>query len=128
MRRNTVLIVLVCLGLLMWSFWPSVPLGPVDAPALEKLVRTNFTQNLLHPEDAIWVFDQVGHYRFGGDVLCGTVKYRDSTYHYGQPWRFYAVIQEGKVVDGGIAGTDFTDPTHSFLNTMNAACRSVITR
>jgi hypothetical protein len=117
--------VLLVLGL--YEFWPRPPLDRLDPVGLERIVKDHFRHVLVHPEDARWDFTTIAHYRFGGEIVCGTVDFKNSAQKYIGAHVFYAIIQNGAYHEGGLVGDTFEDPTGSFAFTAKIACKQVIT-
>jgi len=90
---------------------------------VQRLVKARFAVNMPLPDTALWRFDSVKPYAGGGDIVCGTVNFQNSTRVYMGVLGFYAIISRGKVGLAGIeANNAMEDPTGAFSFAYHNLC------
>ncbi len=101
---------------------PQAFANPVPVPT-QRLVQAHFAPILVLPATAIWRFEVLKPYAGGGDLVCGHVNFQVSTRRYLGFLGFYAVVQNGKVANGGIeADSEIQDPTGAFKFAYQTLC------
>ena len=72
-------------------------ISPVTQDLQDK-VEEEAARQLVKPETALWTFDFMRPDPGGGQIICGKIRYQDSTKTYRGPYRFFAAVRGKKVV------------------------------
>jgi hypothetical protein len=108
------------------------PSASADAPAptagnpvpdnMKQMSMLYFRKLFVLPDTVLWDFDFTKPYPLGGITVCGRVNFQNSDRVYGGKKLFYTIVQEGKIIDGGVVGDVVDDPVGTTRDTRHKFC------